>query len=139
MRPVISITEQGNGTSGTIISEDPALRGPITETVREEVIPRGISAFQNRAAKCPASRRGDEAGGRKTRSLTNEALTRHLHNGETVPREWILYSLSTGDICCVACKVLPTHSSASVVGFSELLELDFEDLICDFAKKKTRN
>ena len=74
-----------------MISEDPALRGPITETVREEVIPRGISAFQNRAAKCPASRRGDEAGGRKTRSLTNEALTRHLHNGETVPWEWILY------------------------------------------------
>ena len=34
---------------------------------------------------------GDEAGGRKTRSLSNEALTRHLHNGETVQWEWILY------------------------------------------------
>ena len=98
MRPVISITEQGNGPSGTMISEDPALWRQVTETVRAEVIPRGISAFQNRAAKHPASQRGNEAGGRKTRSL--EALTRHLHNGETVPREWILYSLSTVTVKC---------------------------------------
>ena len=45
---VVVEKDKGNGLSGTIISEDPALRGPITETVREEVIPRGILAFQNR-------------------------------------------------------------------------------------------
>lgn len=119
-------TEQDNGTSSssftaadTIISEDPAQWGSITESVREEIILKGVSAFQNRAAKYPASsRRGNEASG-KSRSLTNKVLTQHLHNGETISREWIIYSPPTGEIYCFACKVLSTHYTTFVTGFSD--------------------
>lgn len=46
-----------------------------------------VLAFQNPATKYPASWRENEAG--KTRSLTNDALTRYLNNGKIVPQEWI--------------------------------------------------
>lgn len=119
-------TEQGNGTSSssftvadTIISEDPTQWGSITESVWEEIILKGVSAFQNQAAKYPASsRRGDEASS-KSHSLTNEVLTQNLYNGKTISREWIIYSASTGEMYCFACKDLSTHCTAFVTGFSD--------------------
>uniref|UniRef100_A0A8C5GFL1 TTF-type domain-containing protein n=1 Tax=Gouania willdenowi TaxID=441366 RepID=A0A8C5GFL1_GOUWI len=106
--------EQGNSS----ISEDPALWGSLTESTRKEILFKGISAFQNRAAKYPASRRGNEAEG-KTRSLTNDALTRRIYNGEAIPREWIIYSPSTGDIFCFPCKVFSQCNNAFIAGFSD--------------------
>ncbi|KAK0156468.1 Zinc finger MYM-type protein 1 [Merluccius polli] len=103
--------------ASAIIPEDPALWGSITESAREEMLCKGLAAFQHWAGKYPASRREEKSG--NARSLTNDALTRHLHNGECVPQEWIIYSPSTGEIYCFACKVFSTHHGAFIVGFSD--------------------
>lgn len=83
------------------LPSDPALWGPLTETLREEAIHRGPAAFQNRASRYPASVR--ESGlGCRTRSLTTDLLNCRLQNNEVVPREWLLYSPSTGNVYCYA-------------------------------------
>lgn len=106
--------------AGPSVSEDPALWGDITEELREALIMRGASAFHNRAEKYPASLRWDEST-KKNRSLTKDLLTKPLHNGETVPREWIMYSPSTGEIYCFPCKVLSTNCASAITttGYSD--------------------
>lgn len=59
---------------------------------------KGVLAFHNRAVKYPASQRENEAG--KTCSLTNDALTRHLHHGEPLPRERIILYIQYGLELC---------------------------------------
>lgn len=104
-------------SASIIPEEDPALWGSITESARENILCKGLSAFQHRAGKYPASRREEKSG--NARSLTNDALTRHLQNGERVPREWVIYSPSTGEIYCFACKLFSSHHGAFIVGFSD--------------------
>ena len=102
------------------LPSDPALWGPLTETLREEAIHRGPAAFHNRASRYPASVR--ESGlGCRTRSLTNDLFNCRLQNNEDVPREWLLYSPSTGSVYCHACKLLSpqTQKHAFISGFSD--------------------
>ena len=102
------------------LPSDPALWGPLTETLREEAIHRGPAAFHNRASRYPASVR--ESGlGCRTRSLTNDLFNCRLQNNEVVPREWLLYSPSTGSVYCYACKLLSpqTQQHAFISGFSD--------------------
>ena len=85
------------------LPSDPALWGPLTETLREEAIHRGPSAFHNRASRYPASVR--ESGlGCRTRSLTNDLFNCRLQNNEVVPREWLftIYWL-----CLLSCLQTP--------------------------------
>ena len=51
--------------ASAIIPEDPALWGSIAESAREEILCKGLAAFQHRAAKYPASRFPLPAGKRK--------------------------------------------------------------------------
>ena len=98
-------------------SEDPALWGVLSESHRENIIARGAMAFHNRAKKYPASSKREPLTG-KTRSLTNELLTTTLQNGEIINRDWIIYSPSTGEIYCFACKMFSSHH-AFVRGFCD--------------------
>lgn len=97
---------------------DSALWGPITARVREEAIQHGPAVYQNRAAKYPASIRDCGIGGR-TRSLTNDLLHSRLQNDEIVPRQWLLYSPSTGLLYCYARKLFSSQSHAFINGFCD--------------------
>uniref|UniRef100_A0A3B4ULL1 DUF4371 domain-containing protein n=1 Tax=Seriola dumerili TaxID=41447 RepID=A0A3B4ULL1_SERDU len=97
--------------------EDRALWGALTESLRGDIIAKGASAFHNRAKKYPVSCRREPGTG-KTRSLTNDLLSTTLQNGEIIKRDWIIYSPSTGEIYCFACKMFSSHNSF-VSGFCD--------------------
>lgn len=90
----------------------------MTDEARVILIDRGAVAFQNRRINYPASARDAGLGG-KTRSLTNDLLTCTLHNGEKVAREWLIYSPSTGSVCCFPCMLFSTKKNQFITGFSD--------------------
>uniref|UniRef100_A0A3B4Y3E3 DUF4371 domain-containing protein n=1 Tax=Seriola lalandi dorsalis TaxID=1841481 RepID=A0A3B4Y3E3_SERLL len=75
--------------------EDPALWGALTESLRGDIIAKGASAFHNRAKNYPASCRREPGPGKT------------------------LYSPTTGEIYCFACKMFSSHNSF-VSGFCDL-------------------
>ncbi len=96
---------------------DPALWGNISsDKVKSVLIERGPSSFHNRRAKYPASTRDCGLGGR-VRSLTNDMMCSRLPNGQLAPREWVVYSPSTGHVFCFACKLFGATKNAFVGGF----------------------
>ncbi|KAL7395864.1 hypothetical protein ABVT39_024568 [Epinephelus coioides] len=98
---------------------DPALWGNISsDKVKSVLIERGPSSFQNRRAKYPASTRDCGLGGR-VRSLTNDMMCSRLPNGQLAPREWVVYSPSTGHVFCFACKLFGVTKNAFVDGFCD--------------------
>ncbi|KAL7391746.1 hypothetical protein ABVT39_014009 [Epinephelus coioides] len=98
---------------------DPALWGNISSgKVKSVLIVRGPSSFQNRRAKYPASTRDCGLGGR-VRSLTNDMMCSRLPNGQLAPREWVVYSPSTGHVFCFACKLFGVTKNAFVDGFCD--------------------
>lgn len=118
--PPEPLVESGSSPciSTPLLPGDPALWGAVTERLREEAIYREPAAFQNRAAKYPASVRESGLGSR-TRSLTNDLLHCRLPNNQIVPREWLLYSPSTGSVYCYACKLLSSQKHAFSIGFCD--------------------
>ena len=66
-------------------------------------IANGPATYHNRADKYVASARND---GMKTRCLTNDLLQCQLPNKQSVSRDWMVYSPSTGMVYCFACKCL---------------------------------
>uniref|UniRef100_A0A3B1JF76 TTF-type domain-containing protein n=1 Tax=Astyanax mexicanus TaxID=7994 RepID=A0A3B1JF76_ASTMX len=98
---------------------DPALwPSTITDQARSILVSRGETAFQNRSAKYPASVRDRGIGG-TSRSFTNALLSCSLPNGQTVTRQWLLYSPSTGCVYCFACKLFSSKHNTFVHGFSD--------------------
>ncbi|KAF7652124.1 hypothetical protein LDENG_00101180 [Lucifuga dentata] len=111
------VSAEGEGNAVLFsISSDPALWGNINEQVREAALLRGQSFFHNRSTKYPASARCVDS---KTRFLGNDLSHYKLQNGETVSREWIVYSPSTGSISCFACKLYSSSVHAFTNGFSD--------------------
>ena len=107
-------------TSTPMLPGDPALWPPFTEQLREEALYRGPAAFHNRPSQYPASARESGLGSSSwTRCLANDLLHCRLQNNQMVPREWLLYSPSTGSMRCYACRLLSSQRhllSDSVVG-----------------------
>jgi len=98
---------------------DPALWGNISsDKVKSVLIERGPSSFHNRQAKYPASAR-DCGLGCRVRSLTNDMMCSRLPNGQLTPREWVVYSPSTGHVYCFACKLFGATKNAFVDGFCD--------------------
>lgn len=98
---------------------DPALwPSAITEQAKSILVSRGAAAFQNRSEKYPASSRDRTMGG-ITRSFTNSLIKCSLPNGQSVTRQWLLYSPSSGCIFCFACKLFSSKHNAFVHGFSD--------------------
>ena len=82
---------------------DPALWGELSEWKKDLAIANGPATYHNRADKYVASKRND---GMKTRCLTNDLLQCQLPNKQSVSRDWMVYSPSTGMVYCFACKCL---------------------------------
>lgn len=98
---------------------DPALwPSTITDPAKSILLSRGVAAFQNRSAKYPASVRDRNIGG-ISRSFTNALLSCCLPNGQTLTRQWLLYSPSTGCVYCFACKLFSIKDNTFVHGFSD--------------------
>lgn len=87
---------------------DPALwRNISSDKIKTNLIERGPSLFHNRRAKYPASARHCGLGGRV--GLLRNYMCRRLPNGQVVPRQWLLYTPSTGHVFCFACKLFGTR------------------------------
>jgi hypothetical protein len=90
----------------TAFSTDPALWHPINNELRSYWINKGPSTCQNHTCGLSKSARDYTEGGKtKTRYLSQTAFKRVLRNGETVTREWLLYSPSKGSIYCFVCRL----------------------------------
>lgn len=109
--------EDPNSWSDTIT--DPALwKNTSSDKVKSILIRRGAAHFQNLCSKYPASLRDRTIGG-KARSFTNALLSCSLPNGQTVSRQWLLYSPPNGCIYCYSCKLFSTKHNAFVDGFCD--------------------
>uniref|UniRef100_A0A673NLW3 TTF-type domain-containing protein n=1 Tax=Sinocyclocheilus rhinocerous TaxID=307959 RepID=A0A673NLW3_9TELE len=85
---------------------DPALwKNTSSDKVKSILIRRGAAPFQNQSSKYPA--------------FTNSLLSCSLPNGQTVSRQWLLYSPSNGCIYCYSCKLFSTKYNAFVDGFCD--------------------
>lgn len=90
----------------------------ITDTAKSILLSRGVAAFQNRSAKYPASVRDRNIAG-ISRSFTNALLNYCLPNGQTVTRQWLLYSPSTGCVYYFACTLFSIKDNSFVHRFSD--------------------
>ncbi|XP_038156371.1 zinc finger MYM-type protein 1-like [Cyprinodon tularosa] len=103
----------------TTLPNDPAKWAEtLTESMKEVLIQRGAKSFHNRHSHYPASVRNSGLGG-KTRCLNNEHFTSHLPNGQRVQREWLMYSPSTGNVYCFACKLFSPKTHSFVTGYCD--------------------
>jgi len=103
----------------TTLPSDPAKWAEtLTESMKEVLIQRGAKSFHNRHSHYPASVRNSGLGG-KTRCLNNEHFTSHLPNGQRVQREWLMYSPSTGNVYCFACKLFSPKTHSFVTGYCD--------------------
>jgi len=98
---------------------DPALwEDTSSDRIKSVLIERGAAVFQNRRSNYPASARDRTIGG-KNRYFNNDLRSCCLPNGQTVTREWIMYSPSNGNIYCFACKLFSNKCHQFVEGFSD--------------------
>lgn len=91
----------------------------INDNLIDCYLEKGAEYFQNCDSdkKFEASLRTYKSQNRK---FSESMLYKILVNGETVRRQWILYSLSTGNICCFSCKIFNYNkSSPFCCGFSD--------------------
>lgn len=117
LQPTATDAEDSNSWCDTVT--DPALwQYPISDVGKSILIGRGAAAFQNRSGSYPASVR-DRAMGGVSRSFTNSLRNSSLPNGQSVSRQWLMYSPSTGCVFCFACKLFSSKHSSFVDGFSD--------------------
>ena len=96
----------------TEISRDVACWGKVNEAVRSYWVGKGVMAptlCQNKDADFSASERTYKS---QKRCLSKTLFTRTLRNREKVPKEWLVYSPSTGNVYCFFCKLFGNGSSA---------------------------
>lgn len=95
------------------ISSDPAA-WIVTDEFCEEIVRRPAIA-QNLGDFSKSERDGKT----QKRYLPPTLFKRTMANGEIVCREWLSYSLSTGNVYCVPCKLFSRSNSAFRDGFSD--------------------
>lgn len=93
-------TEQSQSTDS--LSTDPARWGKIDESVRAYWARKGPESVQNKDANVKASERHYK---HQKRLFSKTHFKRKHLNGEYLPREWLLYSPSTGCVFCFACRL----------------------------------
>ncbi|XP_046742929.1 zinc finger MYM-type protein 1-like [Diprion similis] len=102
-------------------SRDPASWPKIDETLRSYWVQKGPSSCQNRDCDFNGSARSYEEGSKtKIRTLQKSLFKRRLQNGETVDREWLLYSPSEGHVYYFVCRLFASEVSPfSLGGFND--------------------
>lgn len=99
-------------------STDPGCWGCIKEAAREYWIEKGPLICQNRNADFSASEKQYK---HQKRSFSKSLFTRKLANGESVSREWMLYSPSKGCAFCFVCLLFSEKKDSpfSSCGFND--------------------
>lgn len=99
-------------------SLDPACWEKIDEDMRAYWIKIGPESCQNKDADVAASERQHK---HQKRYFSKTLFKRKLANGETQPREWLLYSPSKGTVFYFACKLCGDSDmqSALTSGYSD--------------------
>lgn len=106
--------------SSTSPSNDVACWGSVTGDLQSYWVEKGVKAplqCQHKDASFAASERTYKTNKRR---LSKALFDRSLRNGEHVPREWLVYSPSTGNVFCFHCLLFgESPSSFSTTGFSD--------------------
>lgn len=99
-------------------STDPGCWGCIKEAAREYWIEKGPLICQNRNADFSASEKQYK---HQKMSFSKSLFTRKLANGESVSREWMLYSPSKGCAFCFVCLLFSEKKDSpfSSCGFND--------------------
>lgn len=117
-------------------SSDPALWGPVTESIRtyftrtgpisnnDQLYEKSIRVFKNAAGK------------EKSHKLTKQWFIKTQKNEEKVVREWLLYSPSKGSIFCFVCKLFAYSSSSSFVQDPGFWGLRYPELLLNHESSK---
>lgn len=113
------ISEKATGTDESFcLPEDPVFWENNKET-RDYVAKHGFKRNEN--SDFAKSKREYNDG--KIRSLTSNMFVNTLANGEKVPRQWLVYSESTGAVFCGVCLLFLNQSDSRTklasVGFSD--------------------
>ena len=112
-------SNDNNNVHSRCYKSDPALWGKISAEEEDYWLSIGPHSCQNRDASLKPSKRvfNDQE-----RYFSKSLFTTTLPNGETVSREWLLYSPSTGNVYCFCCKLMSNNRSRSKLateGFSD--------------------
>lgn len=101
-------------------STDVACWGSVTGDLQRYWVDKGVKASlqcQNKDVSFAASERIFKSNKRR---LSKALFTRSMRNGEHVPRDWLVYSPSTGNGFCFHCLLFSeSPSSFSTTGFSD--------------------
>lgn len=110
--------QDGSNPANVTWSSDPACWETINEDMRKYWIKMGPETCQNKDADVAASERQHK---HQKRYFSKTLFTRKLANGESVEREWLLYSPSKGSVFCFACKLFgdSDFQSAFTTGYSD--------------------
>ena len=102
---------------------DPARWGKIDDRVQSYWAKKGPESCQNKEADIKASER--VYAGEHKRYFSKSFFQRELQNGESVSREWLLYSPSIGSVFCFVCRLYGEGEGGNVncpfktTGFSD--------------------
>ena len=96
-------------TATTAAINDPA-KWTVTDNLREYWALHGPTRCYNNDGRYSASKRKDAGG--VSRMVTENMFKRILQNGDTVSREWLIYSPSIGCLFCFVCKLFGKSKSA---------------------------
>ncbi|KAJ8670472.1 hypothetical protein QAD02_001731 [Eretmocerus hayati] len=108
------IQERSSAPAKVKLNKDPFF-WPINDSTRDYIVKYGYE--QNEGINFEKSRRTYES---QTRYFSGTLFERHLKNGETKHRDWLIYSQSTGNVYCGPCLAFNGSSKfASKEGFSD--------------------
>lgn len=108
-----SCTNKCDMSSNSEFPTDAALWNPITEELRSYWTRKGPNMCQNRECDFSETQRIYGTGEKlKRRCLTISCFRRELRNGETVMREWLLYSPSKKCVYCFTCRLFLSNPNA---------------------------
>lgn len=112
--------EQPESVLSSSPSTDVACWGSAKGDLQCYWVDKGVKASlqcQNKDASFAASERIFKSNKRR---LSKALFTRSMRNGEHVPRDWLVYSPSTGNVFCFHCLLFGESPSAfSTTGFSD--------------------
>ena len=96
-------------TATTAAINDPA-KWTVTDNLREYWALHGPTRCYNNDGRYSASKRKDSGG--VSHMVTENMFKPILQNGDTVSREWLIYSPSIGCLLCFVCKLFGKSKSA---------------------------
>lgn len=118
--PALKSDDISDQTAGKedIYSTDPGCWPAVIDTHRQNYwIGKGPVPCQNRSRDCSTSEKQYK---HQKRAFSKSFFSRKLLNGESGPRDWLIYSPTKGSVFCFACKLFGVISLFSgLSGYSD--------------------